>query len=104
MTKDSVSVVPIGDLKAVVNLILDHIVHDLNIESVPIEEAQDFYWDLEREHMYDVQNKPPVDGIGRLSDDWDFLTKMGKDRHKAAALMLIHIAPLLRYIGEKVGR
>jgi hypothetical protein len=102
MTDANVPAVPIGDLKAVVNLILDHIVHDLKIEAVQIEE--DFYWDVDSKYLYDVQTTASDLSIGSLRDDWEFLTKMGNDRRDAVSLMLIHVAPLLRYIGEKVGQ
>jgi hypothetical protein len=102
MSDASVSTVPVGELKAVVNLILDHIVHDLKVESIPIEE--NLYWDMDIKYLYDVQNKAPELDIGSLVDDWDFLTKLGTDRRDAVSLMLIHVAPLLRYIGEKVGQ
>lgn len=95
--------ISISELKAVVNLILDHIVHDLKIERLQLDE--DFYWDItDKKGLYDVAKESPNLDIGSLADDWDFLVKMDKDREQAVSLMLIHVAPLLRYVGEKVGR
>jgi hypothetical protein len=102
MSDACVPVVSIGELKAVVNLILDHMIQDLKVDSVAIE--NEFYWDMDRKYLYDVHNKTPVLDIGSLHDDWEFLAKMGSDRRDAARLMLVHVAPLLRYIGEKVGQ
>jgi hypothetical protein len=102
MSDARVRVVPVGELKTIVNLILDHIVHDLKIETVSIEE--DFYWDVDSKGLYDVQTTASELDIGSLIDDWEFLAKVSEDHRQAVALMLIHAAPLLRYIGEKVGQ
>jgi hypothetical protein len=101
--KTGLPAIPIGELRAVVNLILDHIIHDLKIENVQLDE--DYYWGMGKEDLYAILNEKPDLTIGSLADDWDFLSKMDKDRrHEAVSLMLIHVAPLLRYVGEKVGQ
>lgn len=103
MSATTSHVVPLPRLKDLVNLILDHIIRDLGIESVEITPDEDFYWDMDKRYLYNVQNKEPVLDIGRLADDWEFLSKMER-REEAVALMMIHAAPLLRYIGEKIGQ
>src|SRR5262249_1488681 len=93
--------ISISKLKAAVNLILDHMVDDLKIEHLQLD--QDFYWHiLDKEHLYSLRDEAPGLGIGSLADDWDFLVKM--DREQAISLMLTHVAPLLRYVGERIGR
>jgi len=101
---NSLPVIQIEHLREVLSMILDHIIHDLKVEAVPIQASQDFYWDMDQSDLYNVRNVKPVLDLGRLSDDWGFLANMSSDRGEAVALMLIHAAPLLRYIGEKIAK
>jgi len=96
--------VRLRSLKAAVDTIFEHLIDDLKIESVAIEPGENFYWDMDKKSLYDVKNDKPEIDIGSLSDDWNFLSKVTLDRQQAVSLMLIHAAPLLRYVGEKVGK
>ena len=55
-------------LKNAVNTVLDHLIEDVGLTSVPIEESEDFYWECEFAKVHDVSTKPseldvgPVDG------------------------------------------
>jgi len=94
----------LADLKAVVDSIFDHLV-ELGITNISISSEEDFYWDVPLGTTLDTKNpiKPEL-GVGRLSDDWEFLASILKDKDNAVSLMLIHAAPLLRHIGTKVGQ
>lgn len=97
-------VVNIGELRRIVNDLLDH-VESVNGPELRLD--QDYYWDLNSEAMYDVTKKVSnVDLVGSLGDSWEFLLNMQRDdiKQDGPSLMLIHAAPLLRYIGEKVGQ
>ena len=91
-------------LKQITNTILDHVIDDLKMDVVSLDDAQDFYWNVPESQLYAVKLDQPQLDIGRLSDDWDFLSEIKGDKEQAAAIMLVHLAPILRYIGEKVGR
>lgn len=91
-------------LKEVTNLILDHMINDVGIKSVPIADAKDFYWEVPSQSLYAVHGNQPQLDVGRLTDDWQFLLPVSATNEQAIALMLIHVAPLLRYIGEEVGK
>jgi hypothetical protein len=93
--------VSIPELRRVVNLILDHIEHDLGVRQIALD--QDDYWHVMSPEKYDLLTNSRNLGIGKLSDDWEFLAKLPDDRQQAVALMLIHVAPLLERIGEQVG-
>jgi hypothetical protein len=97
--------IDLANLKKVVNSILDHVTNDLGIEMLPIKDDRDFYWEVPSDQLWTVRQQQPQLDIGRLSDDWEFVEGL-KDvpRNEAIALMLIHVAPLLRYVGEKVGQ
>src|SRR5882672_9410764 len=94
--------IDIQDLKNVVNNVLDHIINDLKIKNISIEDEKDFYWDIPTEKLFSVKEAQPQMGIGRLSDDWDLLLSTLEDPKNAVSLSLIHVAPLLRWIGEKI--
>lgn len=90
----------IADLRLVVNRILDYIEHDLEQASVRLDE--DNYWDVADEERYRFTKAPENFEHGQLYDDWEFLTSILKEKDQAIPLMLIHVAPLLRRIGEQV--
>jgi hypothetical protein len=91
-------------LKKAVNAILDHLIEDLRFEKVAIDVNQDFYWDCPVPAVYDSSTKPTTLDTGRLSDDVDFVKKIDRGRSQDVSYNLIHVAPLLRYIGERVKR
>jgi hypothetical protein len=91
-------------LKQVIDDIFDHMHNDLGIEKVSIADEQDFYWDVPSNKIRDVKADQPQLDVGRLTDDWEFLAPILKDKNQALAIMLIHVAPLLRRIGEDVGQ
>ena len=97
-------VVNIGELRRIVNDLLDHAE---SVNGPELRLNQDYYWDLDSEAMYAITTKvPDVHLVGSLGDSWEFLLNMRDDdiKQDGPSLMLIHAAPLLRYIGEKVGQ
>lgn len=94
--------IEIAELRSIVNAILDHISNDLNIKTVDID--QDFYWNVDSGSLYEASKKPPETDLGSLHDDLEFAREILGDKDQAVALMLVHVAPLLRYVGEKIGQ
>ena len=91
-------------LKEAVNAVLDHLIEDLGMEKVAIAEAEDFYWSCPPRERHDTSKKPSEWWIGRLSDDMDFAKLIGRGQSGDISYNLVHVAPLLRYIGETVKR
>lgn len=91
-------------LKRTVDAIFNHLLNDVGVTRVKLTKDADFYWEVPCEHLYAVQQDQPKLDIGRLSDDWEFLSAILKDKQQAVGLMFTHVAPILRYIGEKIGR
>jgi len=89
-------------LKKVVNDVIDHLIEDLRMERVAIEEQEDFYWSCPPRERYDTSKKPSEWWTGRLSDDVDFARMITRGYSGDISYNLVHVAPLLRYIGEKV--
>jgi hypothetical protein len=100
-----VAEIDIRQLKAAIDSILDHIVDDLRIEKLPISDDRDFYWDVPEDKRHAVKEEAPVlDEVGRLTDDLAFIRSVYQSKNEAFALMLIHAAPLLRYVGDEIRR
>jgi hypothetical protein len=91
------------ELKQVIDLIFEKILDDSQSSAVKILDDKDFYWDVSYADLFAVTEPQPKLDIGRLSDDWDFLKPLLLDKQQAVRLMLMHVAPLLRYLGEKAG-
>ena len=89
-------------LKAAVNAVLDHLVDDLGIEAVAIEDDKDAYWDCPYPEMHNVSMQPSELSVGQLSDDFDFVKLVRRGQSADDSYNLVHIAPLLRYIGAQL--
>jgi hypothetical protein len=95
------------DVRAVrnaVNAILDHLVEDLGLDKISIEENRDYYWHCPDSEIHDMSKSPTGFDVGRLSDDVDLLRLTKRGQSGDVSYNLVHIAPLLRYIAEKVGK
>lgn len=96
--------IDIRSLKEAVNAILDHLTDDLGIRTLAIEKGDDFYWECPARERFDTSRQPLGLEVGQLSDDVDFAGKVFRGQSGDATYNLVHIAPLLRYIAEKVKR
>ncbi|WP_407157123.1 hypothetical protein [Bradyrhizobium sp. STM 3557] len=94
--------VNVSELRIIVNRILDHVEHDLGVTNVTL--TQDEYWTISGNERFDLTRIPDVNGVGKLCDDWEFLQPLLKDKDQAVALMLIHVAPILSWLGEEIGQ
>ena len=97
-------VIDVQKLKLITNVILDRLINKLQVREVNIDYDKDYYWDLYAEDIFKVKEDQPKLGVGRLADDWEFLQSILEDSESGVSLMLIHVAPLLRFIGEKIGQ
>ncbi len=91
-------------LKAAVIAIFDHLIEDLKLKTVQIDEKEDFYWHCASPEVYDVSKTPTDLDIGRLSDDMDFVKLIQRGQSGDVSYLLVHVAPLLEYIGEKIKK
>jgi hypothetical protein len=91
-------------LKNAVNAVLDHLIDDLKCEKVEIEDSSDLYWHCPASEIHDMSKKPIGLDVGRLADDVDFMKLIKRGQSGDVSYTLVHIAPLLRFIGEKIKR
>lgn len=90
-------------LRDVVNRLFDHIIVTRDIGKVELD--ADFYWDIPEEKRYSATQPQPDDlGVGDLEDDWEFVSSLLKKGSNPVAYQLTEVAPLLRRIGEVLGR
>jgi hypothetical protein len=76
----------------------------LNLEKVAIEEREDFYWSCPPRQRYDTTKKPSEWWTGRLSDDVHFVDLIQRGQSGDISYTLVSVAPLLRYIAEKIKK
>ncbi len=95
--------IDVRTLKGAVNAVLDHLVEDLGVERVQIDDTEDYYFECGAEDRHSM-TQPPATDVGRLSDDVGFIKPIRREDSGAASYNLPHIAPLLRFIGEKIGK
>jgi hypothetical protein len=96
--------IELKQIRSAINAVLDHLVDDLGIEKVAIDEADDFYWECPAPQVYDSSKKPIELETGRLTDDVDFVKLIQRGHCSDVSYNLVHVAPLLRYLGEKIKK
>jgi hypothetical protein len=96
--------IDVAALKTAVNAILDHLIEDLGLEMVKIEDNIDYYWHCPEAEIHNMSKKPIGLDVGSLRDDVDFTRNIGRGQGSDISYNLVHVAPLLRYIGENVKR
>jgi hypothetical protein len=89
-------------LKDAVNAVLDHLIDDLGQDKISIEESSDYYWHCPDSQIHDMSKSPTGLDVGRLRDDLDFSKLIKRGQSSDVSFNLVHVAPLLRYIAEKV--
>lgn len=65
---------------------------------------EDYYWTVASEELYEFRTAPTNLNVGSLCDDLEFLSSLEGDEKMAVSRMLIHVAPLLRYLATKIGQ
>jgi hypothetical protein len=96
--------IDIAALKVAVNAVLDHLIDDLGINTIRIENDSDYYWHCPASEIHDMSKTPIGLDVGLLSDDVDFAKLVRRGEGGDISYNLVHIAPLLRHIGESVKR
>ncbi len=95
-------VVNLAELKAATVALLDSLIQLHGKDTVEISSDADFYWEVPLDALYAVKGNPPQLDVGRVSDDWEFVRPIATDAGAATPLALIHLAPVLRYLSERV--
>lgn len=90
------------EVRTALNTVLDYLMNDLKLSAVEIDPERDLYWHVPVNELNDMSKAPKGLDVGKLGDDFDFVKLIGPGEGGDAAYNLVHIAPLLRYIGENV--
>jgi hypothetical protein len=96
--------IDLKELKEAVNIILDHLITDLGFDKIKIEEGTDHYWHCAAAEIHDMSKTPIGLDVGSLGDDVDFVKLIKRGQSGDISCNLVHVAPLLRYIAEKVKK
>jgi hypothetical protein len=89
-------------LKLAIDRIFRHIIETRGVRRVEL--GSDLYWDMPEEALYNVVDQPQELDVGRLSDDWEFVSKLLEEDATPLAYQLTEVAPLLRRLGEVLGK
>lgn len=94
--------IDIEELRTAINVLLDHL-RDHGMREIKLE--KDYYWEMDAKKLYDPTTEPivPTDfGVGSLFDDLESIPKLATGADEPLVLLLLKVAPLLRYIGDTV--
>jgi hypothetical protein len=93
--------IQIDQLQEIANKLFDHIKNDLGINKIVLD--KNFYWDMDSGQLYDIETAPKLN-MGSLHDDWEFVSDLLDKDSDPVSLSLTELAPLLRFLGEKIGQ
>jgi len=91
--------IKLEELKEICNLLIQHIV-EKGINSVNLK--VDYYWNVPQPQIYDPYQKPSELDLGKLSDDWNELTKILRAQKEPLGYDFVWLAAILRAVGENV--
>ena len=95
-------VVDLRELKAAAVSLIDTLIRLNGKDSITIDADADFYWEVPLDDLYSVKRDPPQLDVGRVSDDWEFIRPIASDPSAATPLALIHLAPVIRYLSDRI--
>ena len=93
--------IEVQQLQQIAYRLLVHIIQNGGIRTVTLE--KDFYWDIPLDQLYDVETTPEL-VMGSLNDDWEFVSDLQAKDSDPVSVSLTELAPLLRYLGGKIGQ
>lgn len=86
-------------LKHSIDKIFDHIFNTLQVENLNL--CENYYFEILGDKKYQISEEISEPGIGSLYDDIDFvMSSLEWENTEIPPAMLMHIAPLLQYLGE----
>lgn len=95
----AVSKINIEELRAVINSLLDHLCKG-GVSEVDL--INDYYWQIDSQELCNVVKNPTDLTIGSLFDDLESMRGVASGESEPIVLLLLKIAPLLRYLGDTV--
>lgn len=95
--------IELQQLRDVVNRLFDHIITNRKVSKVEL--GANFHWNIMEENgLYNMEKEPTEITVGSLEDDWEFVSGLLKEDTDPVAYQLTEVAPLLRRLGEVLGK
>ena len=70
-----------------------------------IELTEDYYWKLDEDETYNVEDSPNVTAIGSLHDDYNSLERvLNRDDIYLSSVDIDRLASLLKFIGYQISK
>lgn len=106
MLETDVSLIDIPTLRDTVNILLNRMIDVLGDDPVAIPTDSEFYWEFEYPDLHQVGDgsRAPTAAIGSLADDWHFIQHIVANPETALSLQMVHVVPLLRWLGYVIRR
>ena len=93
--------IEVRQLQQIANRLFEHILVNRGVSKITLD--KDFYWDISSDDLYNVEREPKM-GMGSLNDDWEFVSDLLDKDSVPVSYSFTELAPLLRFLGEKVGQ
>ncbi len=94
-------VISTDHLRSICKALLDHL-DSVHPNGAPI--ANEFFWAIPKNELYDVYQRPRELTIGQLSESWGHLDAIRRGESPALTYALVWLADVLRAIGHEVVR
>jgi hypothetical protein len=88
----------LAELRQVAEMLFDHLEAQGNDE---FDIADDYYWTIRREQLYDPLKDPTELGLDQLTDNWEWLNSVRSGEAAPTAYHLVWLAAFLRWVGER---
>jgi hypothetical protein len=88
-------------LKIVIDRLFAHVIETRGVGRVDL--GSDYYWNVPSTKKYEMSQEPDDLDVGRLSDDWQMISRLLEPSIEPVAFQLTEVAPLLRRLGEVLG-
>lgn len=93
-------VVNVSRLREIINDLIDHIEKDLRVTEVTIPVEKRYYWEISEDELRNMDKTPPVQEVGSLWDDWEFIQQLDRNHSNLTVLSLSQVAPILQFFAE----
>lgn len=93
--------IEVRQLQQIANRLFEHILVNRGVSKITLD--KNFYWDIPLDQLHDVERSPEL-VMGSLEDDWEFVSDLLDINSDPVSFSLTELAPILRFLGEKVGQ
>ena len=88
---------------AQLSLVTERLFEHLTAQGIQVIQLDvDYYWNINHDEVYNLNQTPTNINVGQLSDDWHELRRILSNEQEPLAYQLVWLSAILRAIGEKL--